>query len=112
MFTERGAHWVHNPHHDAPIITTKIRNKNIHRMLIDTESAADILYLSAFNRMGLLQEYLRPATTPFYGFTGDSMVLQGKISLPMTVREHPRVLTVIMNFLVVDCPSAYNTVIG
>ena len=35
----------------------------------------------------------------------------GKISLPMTVGEHPRVSTMIVDFLIIDCPSAYNVVI-
>ena len=36
----------------------------------------------------------------------------GKISLPVTIGEHPRVSTVIADFLVVDSLSIYNTVIG
>ena len=36
---------------------------------------------------------------------------RGKISLPMTIGEHQRVLTVMSNLLVVDYPSSYNAVI-
>ena len=81
-------------------------------MLVDSKSTTNILYLSSFNRMRPSQEYLRPVTTPLYGFTGDSLMLQGKISMLVSVEEHLGVSTVITNFLVVDCPSAHNAVIG
>ena len=80
-------------------------------MLVDNGSATDILYLSTFNRMGLSQEYMRLVMTPLYGFTWDSLISRGKISLSMSIREHPWVSTMTANFLVVECPSAYNTVI-
>ena len=57
-FPEMDACWVHHPRYDTLVITAKVRNNNIHRMLEDNESAADILYLSAFNRVRLSQEYL------------------------------------------------------
>ena len=79
-------------------------------MLVDNGSAVDILYLNTYNRMGLSD--LRPVMTPLYGFIGDSLMPRGNISLPVTTGEHPRVSIVIANFLVVDCPSAYNAIIG
>ena len=89
MFIERDARWVHHPRHDALVIIAKVGNNNIHRMLVHNRSATDIIYLNAFNKMGLSQEYLKPVTTPFYGFTGDSLMLWGKISLLVTVGKHP-----------------------
>ena len=51
-FTERNARWVHHPLHDALVITAKVGNNNVHRMLVDNGSATNILYLNAFNKMG------------------------------------------------------------
>ena len=61
--------------------------------------------------MGLSQEYLLPVLTLLYGFTRDSLIPWGKISLPITIYEYPRVSTVVAEFLVVDCTSMYNAII-
>ena len=42
----------------------------------------------------------------------DSVIPKGTIKLAVTVGEHPRVSTIMMEFLVIDCPSAFNGVIG
>lgn len=73
-FTKREVRWVHHPYHDALVITTRGSNNNVHRILVDNGSVADILSLSAFNRMGLSHEYLRPIVTPLYGFTRDLLM--------------------------------------
>ena len=44
VFTEIDATWVHHPHEDALVFTTKITNSLIHRVLIDSGSAVNILY--------------------------------------------------------------------
>ena len=43
-FTEIDANWVHHLHEDALVITTKIVNSLIHRVLIDSGSTVNILY--------------------------------------------------------------------
>ena len=44
VFAETNASWVQHPHEDALVITTKITNSLIHRVLIDSGSAINILY--------------------------------------------------------------------
>ena len=48
VFTKTDASWVHHPHKDALVITTKIPNNLIHRVLIDNGSAVNILYWSTY----------------------------------------------------------------
>ena len=67
MFTKRDANWVHHPHHDAQVIMAKVGNNKFHRMLIDQGCTTNILYLNAYNRIGLSQEYLRLVTTHCIG---------------------------------------------
>ena len=47
VFTKANASWVHNPHEDALVITAEISNSLIHRLLVDNESAVNILYWGA-----------------------------------------------------------------
>ena len=68
---------------------TKVGNNNIHKILVDNKSAADILYLNAFNRIRLSEEYLRLVTTSLYGFKRDSLMPREKISLLVIVGKHP-----------------------
>ena len=47
VFTEANARWVHHPHVDALMITAQITNSNVHRLMVEDGSAANILYLNA-----------------------------------------------------------------
>ena len=61
-----------------------------HKMLVDYGSSVDILYFQAFKRMRLKVRDLKPAPNLVYGFTRDSIILLGVISLPITLGEYPR----------------------
>ena len=73
--------------------------------MIDDGSAADILYLNAYKRTGLAESDLNPTTSPLYGFIRDHVIPKGMAKLIVTVGEHPRSSTIIVEFLIVDCPS-------
>ena len=81
-------------------------------MLVDDGSAVDIIYHDAYKRMGLTKSELNPATSPLYRLTRDYVISRGTMKVVVIVGEHPRVLTVVTEFLVVDCPSAVNGIIG
>ena len=55
---------------------------------------------------------MTPTTSPLYGFTGDSVIPERTIKLAITLREPPRTMTVMIDFLMVKCPSAFNGVLG
>ncbi|PON65900.1 hypothetical protein PanWU01x14_113890 [Parasponia andersonii] len=62
--------------------------------------------------MRLNESDLKPAITPLYGFTGNSIMPMGMIELMVNVGTYPRVSMVMTQFLVIDCPSAFNVVLG
>ena len=111
-FTEQDAREVHYPHNDALVIKINCGSTQLWRVLIDNGSAVDILYYDAFKKMGLSDCDLRPAVTPLYRFTGVSIMPRGMIELLVSVGTYPRVSMVITQFLVVDCPSTFNGVLG
>ena len=47
-FSEEDARRLHHPHDDALVVSIRIENYNMHRVLIDNGSSADILYYLAF----------------------------------------------------------------
>ena len=48
VFLEEDARGVKQPHDDPLVIMPMIEGFNTRRMLVDNESSADIIYLSAF----------------------------------------------------------------
>ncbi|GFS30390.1 hypothetical protein Acr_00g0011640 [Actinidia rufa] len=55
---------LHLPHDDALVVSVVIANFNVQRILIDNGSSADILFISAFERMKIGLEKLHPFHIP------------------------------------------------
>ncbi|XP_065004131.1 uncharacterized protein LOC135636371 [Musa acuminata AAA Group] len=88
-------------HDDALVIMARIANAQVRRIMIDTGSSADVLYLDAFQKLGLTKESLKPICLALTGFTGDSISPLGTVTLPLTLGAPPRTKTVMSTFLVV-----------
>ncbi|GAA0148776.1 hypothetical protein LIER_36798 [Lithospermum erythrorhizon] len=71
-------------------------------MLVDTGSSTDILYLGAYDRLGLPRNLLKPADTPLTGFTGHSIYRVGIADLDFRVGEAPRTVTIRASSTIVD----------
>ena len=89
-FSERDAHHVCHPHCNTLAIKAMIANNNVHMMLVDNGSSVDILYFQAFERIGLKFSNLKPSPNLVYGFTRDSVIPLGVISLLITLGEYQR----------------------
>uniref|UniRef100_A0A2N9IUA0 Uncharacterized protein n=1 Tax=Fagus sylvatica TaxID=28930 RepID=A0A2N9IUA0_FAGSY len=109
---EEDARGTHQPHDDALVITVNIAGFTTRRVMVDNGSSADILYLPAYQQMRLDKDKLRPMDAPFVGFTGDKVCPVGIVTLPITVGTHPKTVSKTVDFLVVNCPSVYNAIIG
>ena len=55
---------------------------------------------------------LRPIDISLMGFIGDKVNPSGVVSLMIEAGTYPKQVTTFVEFLVVDCPSAYNVIIG
>uniref|UniRef100_A0A2N9GHQ1 Reverse transcriptase/retrotransposon-derived protein RNase H-like domain-containing protein n=1 Tax=Fagus sylvatica TaxID=28930 RepID=A0A2N9GHQ1_FAGSY len=111
-FSEDDARGIHQPHDDALVVTMTIAGFITRQVLIDNESSADIIYLPAYQQMKIDKERLRPIDIPLVGFTGDKVNPSGVVSLMIEAGTYPKQVTTSVEFLVVDCPSAYNVIIG
>ncbi|XP_068474970.1 uncharacterized protein [Phaseolus vulgaris] len=85
------------PHDNNPVvISLVIAGRRVHRVLMDQEGSADVMFLTTFNQLQLSTDQLRPYTGCLYGFAGD-----GVSSCTASIR-----------YLVVNALSAYNILLG
>ena len=47
-FLEEDARRLHHPYNDALVVSVRVGDYNVHQMLVDNGSSADILYYLAF----------------------------------------------------------------
>ena len=47
-FSEEDARRLHHPHDDALVVSLRVRDYNMHQVLVDNSSLANILYYLAF----------------------------------------------------------------
>ena len=111
-FSEDDARRLHHPHDDALVVNIRVRDYNVHRMLVDNGSSADILYYPAFQQMGINRAQLTPTNAPLVDFGGTRVLPLGAITLSVTVGDYPQQIIEDVTFLVVDCSPAYNGIIG
>ncbi|XP_064983502.1 uncharacterized protein LOC135623960 [Musa acuminata AAA Group] len=99
-------------HDDALVIAARIANAQVQRIMVDTGSSADILYLDAYLKLGLPRDGMKPVSSALTGFTGDSVSPLGAVTLPLTLGVPPKSKTTMTTFLVIDLPAAYNAILG
>ncbi|XP_028055048.1 uncharacterized protein LOC114259235 [Camellia sinensis] len=99
VFTEKDLERIQHPHTNALIVTVGVANKfDVKRVLIDQGSAADIMYYELFNKLGLNEQHLSPATSPLVGFNSQTEWPLGRITLPAIAKSK----VVSVDFLVVN----------
>ncbi|XP_011090633.1 uncharacterized protein LOC105171273 [Sesamum indicum] len=97
---------------DPMVIRMDIANFIVHKVLVDNESSADIIFKDVVKRMGLEHAKLEPVKTLLVGFGGSEVTSLGTIELPVSIADEPRRRTLMVRFLVVDTPFAYNVILG
>ena len=111
-FSKEDTRCLHHPHDDAIVVSLWVEEYNIHRVLVDNGSSADILYYPAFQQMRIDRERLVPTNAPLVGFGGSRVFPLGAVTLSVIVGDYPQQIIKDVTFLTVDCSSAYNAIIG
>ncbi|XP_073152672.1 uncharacterized protein [Henckelia pumila] len=111
-FTESDSEYPLVEHNDALVVSATISNFWVKKMLVDSGSSADIIFLNAFVKMGIDNAQLTPISTPLVGFFGEVVEALGEITLPLSLGSYPRRVTKMVKFLVVNASSAYNVILG
>ncbi|KAL5566135.1 hypothetical protein UlMin_029299 [Ulmus minor] len=112
IFTESEARGLWHPHTDAIVVTLCIAGRKVFRILVDNGSFVDILFKSTFNRMNLVGVKIEPTASSLSSFTGDSISSEGILNLPVELGSSPCQHIQAVDFVLVNCPSPYNAIIG
>ena len=111
-FSKNDLQGVQTPHDDAVVVASTIVKYDVKRILVDNGSSTNVLFYAVFSRMDLSKYRLHEVSIPLIGFTGDSVQVEGEITLPTTVGTSLRLSTVFLTYTVVRIPSAYNAILG
>ena len=111
-FSDSDLEGCQHPHDDPLVVRAVVANKIVHRVLVDNESSADIIFASTFDKIGIGREKLDPVNTHMRGFSKEKVLPLGSIQLVLTLGEPPCQATITTRFLIVDAPSAYNMLLG
>ncbi|XP_075650148.1 uncharacterized protein LOC142620708 [Castanea sativa] len=96
------------PHHDALIVTARIRGFIVKRIMIDQGSGVDVMYPDLYRGLGLKKGDLSKYDTPLMGFDGHMVTPERQVSLPVIMGGRE----VMVTFIVVASFSPYTTIFG
>ena len=81
---------------------------DVHRVMINGGSGAEIMYPNLFRWLGLKEKDLESYGAPLMGFNGKMVIPKGRIKLPIQVEKEE----VLVDFIVVDAYSPYTTILA
>jgi hypothetical protein len=110
-FNQEGLQLKDYPHNDAIVISCVIKGFFVHNVLVDTGSAADIIFTKAFRQMQEQEDKIHDATHPLCGFRGKQIATLGKITMPITFGYVHNSRTEQVVFDIVDMDYPYNAII-
>jgi len=95
------------------IVQAGMANFDVRRVLIDTRAFCNIMYTGMFKTLQPTESNLAPYLgTELYSFKGSSTKPWGYVKLLVTFGEGNGTKTIKISFLVIDCTSLYNCIIG
>ena len=96
------------PHDDTLVVTLRIGEYDMKRVMIDQGSAVEIMYPDLYKGLGLKPKNLTTYSSPLVSFEGKMVVPKGQIRLPMQAGTD----VVEVDFIVVDAFFPYMAIIG
>ena len=63
-FSDRDLARIYYPHNDALVVTLRVKDYDVKRILIDQGSSCEIMYYETFKQLKLEDKDLAPAVSP------------------------------------------------
>ena len=99
---------VQMPHSEPLVITLKIGNYDVKRVLIDQGSFAEVIYQTLYEKLGLREADLTDFTSPVFGFSGKSTTPLGNTTLPVLAG----LINLQTEFIFIQASPPYNAIMG
>jgi len=106
-FSEEETSDLDKPYDDALVISLDVANCEVQRILIDTGSSVDLIFLDTLVRMGISKKDIKGAPSPLVSFTSETSMSLGTITLPVTAQG----IVKMIEFTVFDRLAAYNIIL-
>ena len=103
---------LQQPHTNPLVVTLKIGQMKVKRVLVDTGSTTDLITMECLRKIKFEEKHLQPLDKPLIGFGGSQVIPLGTIILPVRGREKDGSRTVPIQFTVVDLTFPYNAIMG
>ena len=107
-FSEEDKVETTQPHDDALLITLRIGGYDVKKVMVDSDSAVEIMYPNLYKGLKLKPKDLMPYGSPLMSFDRKLIISKGMIRLP--IQTGPEIVEV--NFIVGDTYSLYIAVVG
>ncbi|XP_015959189.1 uncharacterized protein LOC107483087 [Arachis duranensis] len=102
-----------SPNLDDPVvISIQTREMLVRKVLLDPGSNTDVLFYSTFKKMKLCEKAMQPSSGELVEFFGERVPILGHKWLKTTMEESPLSRTIDIQYLIVDCYSPYNMIMG
>ena len=108
LFSDSDLKDVQLPHNDPLVVTLRIGNYDVERILIDQGSFAEVMYQDLYTKLGMGEAELSSFTSPIFGFLREPVVPLGKAILPVLVG----LINLQTEFIIVNASSPYNAIMG
>ena len=107
-FSEEDKIGTTQPHDDALLITLRIGDYDVKRVMVDSGSTAEVMYPDLYNGLNLKLEDLMPYNSTLMSFNGKLVIPKGMIRLPIQTDLE----IVEVNFIVIDTYSPYIAIVS
>ncbi|XP_016172677.1 uncharacterized protein LOC107615077 [Arachis ipaensis] len=97
---------------DPVVISIHLGDLIVQKVLLDPGSSADVLFFATFEKMKLSTNILQPSVGDLVEFSGERVPVMGSMWLQTTLGEQSLSRTQDIQYLVVDCFSPYNLILG
>ncbi|XP_015940934.1 uncharacterized protein LOC107466471 [Arachis duranensis] len=97
---------------DPVVISIQLGDLIVRKVLLDPGSNADVLFFATFEKIKLSTNILQPSVGDLVGFSGEWVPVMGSVWLQTTLGEQPLSRTQDIQYIVVDCFSPYNLILG
>ncbi|XP_019195819.1 PREDICTED: uncharacterized protein LOC109189661 [Ipomoea nil] len=97
---------------EALVVAIDIMGTDVQRVMVDTGSSVNVLYLDVFEKLKLDKRELIQVGVPLSGFTGATIRPEGMIVLLVEIGTPPKSVKTELEFVVVNLHCVHNVILG